>query len=108
MGFLFPWQEAQSLYGETGGGFLTGQDGVYTSSASPVDIFFPNAKQHPRFAGVKAQSAVLAAGEALVVPSGWWFSSVALEPSVTLQHPFWNLENRRYLVGQIRDYVDWE
>merc|ERR1711963_1137795 len=86
---------------------MVGMEG-YTSTTSPVDILFPSMKRHPNFNNVKAQVAVLKAGEALVLPSGWWRYAVALEPSVTLHHPFWNLENRQHMTGEIRDTFDWD
>jgi len=68
-----------------------------------VDIFFPNLKRHPRFAEAKAQAVVLSPGDTLVLPGGWWRYAVALEPSVTLHHPFWNLENRKHLIDELRE-----
>merc|ERR1719203_1400473 len=72
--FLFPPQDAKNLYEETSG-FVACAEG-YAARTSPVDILYPNAKKHPLFAKANAQVAVLAPGEALVVPSGWWWYSV--------------------------------
>uniref|UniRef100_A0A6U9LT67 JmjC domain-containing protein n=1 Tax=Zooxanthella nutricula TaxID=1333877 RepID=A0A6U9LT67_9DINO len=105
MFFLFPPQ-ARGLYEESGGGVVDPETvHAYTSKASPVDIFFPNRKRHPLFADAKAQVAVLNPGESLVVPSGWWQHSVALEMSVTLHHAFWNVTNRGGVVDAVRDLV---
>lgn len=105
--FLFPPQDADKLYKESGG-VVKDQLGGYAAGTSPVDIFYPSARRHPRFLEARSQVAVLKAGEALVVPGGWWQYSVALEASVTIRHVFWNLENRRHMVDELRDWVNWE
>jgi len=61
---------------------------------SPIDVLQPNAKMYPRFKDSQAQVAVIAPGETLVIPQGWWHFSVTLEPSVTLHRRFWNRVNR--------------
>jgi len=103
--FLFPPTDARCLYEETGAS-CDGPEG-YASMASPVDIFHPSQKRHPNFAEAKAQAVVLEPGETLLLPMGWWQYSVALTPSVTLFHPFWNLENRTHLVAELKEaFVD--
>jgi len=62
---------------------------------SPVDVFHPNDKHYPKFKHCKAQAVILEPGEILVVPQGWWMSSVTLESSTTLARRFWNRTNRR-------------
>jgi len=66
----------------------------------------PSAKRHPGFADARAQMVILYMGHTLLVPAGWSWYSVALEPSVTLYHPFWNLENRAFFTDGFRQYVD--
>lgn len=95
---------AGRLYEESGG--LCGGAEGYAAAASPVDLFFPSQRRHPKFAEATAQVAVLRAGETLVVPGGWWHYSVALEPSVTLHHPFWNAQNRIGIVEEFREAFD--
>lgn len=80
--------------------------GSWTASASPVDIFFPSQRRHPKFAEARAQTIILRPGDTLVVPAGWWHYSVALEPSVTLHHPFWNLQNRTRIVDEFQDIFE--
>jgi len=99
--FLFAPREWERLYGMTGGR-VEGREG-YTAAASSVDIFAPSAKRHPRFAEAKAQSAVLEPGETLLIPSGWWWYSVALEPSATVQQNFFNGSNHRHMCREIED-----
>merc|ERR1712032_1790280 len=99
--FLFPPQEGGNLY-EDSGGLVEGPEG-YAGTVSPVDVFFPNLKRHPRFAETKAQAVVRSPGDTLILPGGWWRYAVALEPSVTLHHPFWNLENRKHLIDELRE-----
>merc|ERR1711974_539519 len=92
--FLFSPQESSNLYA----GVTTGE--------SPVDVFFPSAKRHPRFAEARAQVVTLYLGQTLVIPAGWWWYSVALEPSVTLGHHFWNMENKVYFSQGLRENFD--
>mmetsp|Transcript_129457 Transcript_129457/g.360595 ORF Transcript_129457/g.360595 Transcript_129457/m.360595 type:complete len:430 (+) Transcript_129457:65-1354(+) len=103
--FSFSPKDAQCLYEESGAQGDEGPEG-YAACASPVDIFFPSQKRHPRFSTVKAQAAVLEPGDTLVLPTGWWYCSVALTPSVTMHHPFWNLENRTHLVPELKEAFD--
>lgn len=103
--FLFPPTDARCLYEETGG-YCEGPEG-YAATASPVDLFYPSQKRHAHFAEAKAQVAVLEPGDTLLVPQGWWHYAVALTPSTTLHHPFWNLENRSHMVPELREaFVD--
>mmetsp|Transcript_23745 Transcript_23745/g.64613 ORF Transcript_23745/g.64613 Transcript_23745/m.64613 type:complete len:438 (-) Transcript_23745:106-1419(-) len=100
--FLFPPGDAAKLYEEKGG-YLELVEGMmmdYATSASPVDPFFPNQKKHSRFAETKARAALLGQGKTLVVPAGWWWCAVVTEPSVTLRHSFWGLENRARIVEE--------
>jgi len=108
--YLFtPKQASAVLYATSGDAIphqrTTGLD--FTLTASPVDIFRPSREQHPRFAEAAAQSVTLLPGECLIVPSGWWYCSVALEPSVTVRHPFWNQENKRHIHGSFADFYQW-
>merc|ERR1712050_323813 len=103
MFFVFP-PNARPLYEECGKGVLdpeTVHD--YALKASAVDIFFPSQKRHPRFREAKGKVAILNPGQSLVLPSGWWQCSVALETCVTLHHPFWNVTNRGGIVDALRD-----
>lgn len=99
--FLFPPSETPKLHEESGG-YCEGPEG-YATATSPVDLFHPNAKKHPRFQEAKAQVAVLAPGDTLVLPGGWWRCSVALDPSVTLHHPFWDRLNRQHIAAEFED-----
>lgn len=92
--YLFAPSEASNLYAG------------YTTGESPVDLYFPSAKRHPRFSEAKAQVAVLYLGQTLVIPAGWWWYSVALEPSVTLSHYFWNMENKVHFTESLRENFD--
>lgn len=90
--FLFPPSESRKLYEETGGPMQ--ETSGFATSISGVDILAPSAKRHPLFAEAKCQVAVLYLGQTLVIPSGWWWYSVSLDPSVTLWHQFWTEENK--------------
>mmetsp|Transcript_95382 Transcript_95382/g.309048 ORF Transcript_95382/g.309048 Transcript_95382/m.309048 type:complete len:417 (-) Transcript_95382:72-1322(-) len=92
--YLFSPQEVNNLYA----GYSTGQ--------SPVDIFFPSAKRHPLFSEAKALVVTLYLGQTLVIPSGWWWYSVAIEPSVVICHPFWNMENKVHFTESLRENFD--
>lgn len=96
--FLFSPEDAAAgrLYEEEGGfdeSFAEGSFG-YATSISPVDVFFPSHKRHPLFEKADAQVCLLGEGKSLVIPAGWWWFSVATQPSVTLHHMYWGLENR--------------
>merc|ERR1711879_501007 len=80
--FLFSPREAAKLHADDGE-VLDLPEG-YAARASGVDIFHPSAKRHVRFREAKAYVVTLRPGMTLVIPSGWWRLSVALEPSVTL------------------------
>ncbi|CAK0843037.1 unnamed protein product [Prorocentrum cordatum] len=82
-----------------------GQPG-FARRVALVDVMSPSAKRHPGFADARAQMVILYMGHTLLVPAGWSWYSVALEPSVTLYHPFWNLENRAFFTDGFRQYVD--
>mmetsp|Transcript_153947 Transcript_153947/g.492146 ORF Transcript_153947/g.492146 Transcript_153947/m.492146 type:complete len:440 (+) Transcript_153947:49-1368(+) len=105
--FLFPPQ-GRHLYEESGRGLDPETVHDYAEKASPVDVFFPSQKRHPLFREAKAKVALLNPGECLVVPSGWWHASVALESSVTLHRVFWNVANRGGIVDALRDIVSCE
>jgi len=51
---------------------------------------------------------VLAPKETLIIPAGWWRCSVALEPSVTLSHAFWNMDNKRFMVNDFREQFNYD
>jgi len=97
--FVFPPQDGSKLYEERGR-FVDSPDG-YTTCASPVDVFYPSIKRHPRFAEANAQVAYLRAGDTLVLPAGWWYTTIATEPSVTLKHRYWGMENRLRIVDEL-------
>mmetsp|Transcript_137169 Transcript_137169/g.293025 ORF Transcript_137169/g.293025 Transcript_137169/m.293025 type:complete len:444 (-) Transcript_137169:57-1388(-) len=97
--FLFPPEDADKVYAEQGGEYVEAPQG-YATSVSFVDLFFPNQKKHPRFADAAAQVCLLGEGKTLVVPAGWWWCSIATEPSVTLRHKFWGIENRAGIVEE--------
>merc|ERR1712032_910825 len=80
----------------------------WAASTSPVDIFFPNTKKHPGFAKAKAHVAVLVSGETLVVPSDWWWYSVALEPCSIVQQRFWNELNRKAMFKEFENALELE
>eukprot|EP00747_Dinoflagellata_sp_TGD_P206739 gnl/TRDRNA2_/TRDRNA2_80410_c0_seq2.p2 gnl/TRDRNA2_/TRDRNA2_80410_c0~~gnl/TRDRNA2_/TRDRNA2_80410_c0_seq2.p2 ORF type:complete len:108 (+),score=26.83 gnl/TRDRNA2_/TRDRNA2_80410_c0_seq2:37-360(+) len=65
-------------------------------------------RRHPKFRELRAHVAVLAPGESLVVPGGWWRYSVALEPNVLIHHPFFNMENRGTLIKELQDSFNLE
>jgi len=90
--FLFSPQEMDKLYAG------------YTTGESPVDVFYPSARRHPKFADATAHVVTLYLGQTLVIPSGWWWYSVALEPCVTIGHTFWNLENKVYFRDGLKDH----
>jgi hypothetical protein len=97
--FVFPPHDGAKLYEEQGG-YVEAIDG-YTACTSPVDIFFPSARRHPSFAEASAQVAYLRTGDTLVLPAGWWYTTIATEPSVTLKHRFWSQDNRVRLVDEL-------
>jgi len=89
------------LYDEAGD-VCEGAEG-FAARASPVDVFFPNTRRHQLFSKAKPQVVILRQGETLLIPSGWWHYSVALEPSVTMRHPFWNIQNRQHMVAEFKE-----
>ncbi|CAE7512435.1 HSPB1-associated protein 1-like [Symbiodinium microadriaticum] len=99
--FLFPPQDTANLSEEEGAAVdhLEG----YAASVSSVDIFYPSGKRHAAFAKASAQSVVLHPGESLIIPNGWWHYAVHLEPSVTLHHPFWGIQNRSHFSEELRE-----
>lgn len=97
--FVFPPTDAAKFYEERGGYIVT-PDG-YTTTASAVDVFFPNAKRHPNFLEVNSQVAYLRPGDTLVIPAGWWYTSIATEPSVTLKHRYWGMDNRLRIIDDL-------
>merc|ERR1712086_890704 len=97
--FVFPPEDGEKLYEERGR-FVDAVDG-YTACASSVDVFFPSSKRHPRFYEASAQVAYLRAGDTLLLPAGWWYITVATEPSVTLKHRYWSTENRLCIVDEL-------
>jgi len=101
--FLFSPKEAEKLYASTGGRVACNEG--YVSSASPVDIFSPNLKRHPRFSEASAKTAVLQAGETLLIPSGWWWYSVALEPCASIAQTFFNTANHRFFSQACEDLM---
>lgn len=99
--FLFSPEEDEKLYAMP----MRAKGGL-DARASPVDFFFPSAKRHPKFSETKCQVATLYLGQTLVIPSGWWWCSVAIEPSVTLCHQFWNSDNRRHFSSSLWRFFD--
>ena len=57
---------------------------------SPVDLAAPDLARHPAAAGAQVIDVVLAPGETLFLPLGWWHQVVALDISVSLS--FTNLD----------------
>lgn len=101
--YLFSPSEARSIYAvKCSSG--RGEPG-FAPRVGLVDVLSPSAR-HPSFADARAQVTILYMGQTLLVPAGWSWYSVALEPSVTLYHPFWNLENRASFTDGFRQYVD--
>ncbi len=56
---------------------------------SPVDVERPDLKRHPRFARATPRTVTVRPGEMLFIPSTWWHSLRALEPSISLNF-WWN------------------
>ena len=51
---------------------------------SDVDVDEPDTRRHPRFARAHRYQIVLAPGEALFVPVGWWHHVVGLDMSISV------------------------
>ena len=70
---------------------------------SPVDPLDPgSAARWPGYGALRPLAAVLAPGEAILVPQGWWHYAVALEPSLTLQRNFYHAAtNAKGLVAMV-------
>ena len=66
----------------------------------------PNEKRHSKFADARAQVAVLEAGETLLIPAGWWWYSVALEPCASIQQCFFNRSNWRAVIEDFESKMD--
>lgn len=101
--FLFSPKETEKLYAAMGS-WVDCREG-YVAAASPVDIFSPNPKRHPGFSEAKARTLVLGPGETLIVPSGWWWYSVALEPSASMSQNFFNSSNHRFFTQALEDLM---
>uniref|UniRef100_A0A1D1ZUM8 JmjC domain-containing protein n=1 Tax=Auxenochlorella protothecoides TaxID=3075 RepID=A0A1D1ZUM8_AUXPR len=72
------------------------------TAQSPVDPLAPDAARFPLYSRAEPLACTLTAGEALLVPAGWWHYAVALEPSVTLQRNFYHAgSNVKALVGMV-------
>lgn len=95
---------AGRLYAERGSA-CEGPAG-YTARASPVDVLRGARRKHPDFAAATAHVAVLRPGETVVIPSGWWYYSAALETSVTIAHQFWDSQNRSWIIDEFRENFD--
>jgi hypothetical protein len=54
------------------------------SRFADVDCEAPDLARHPRFAEARVYDVVLAPGELLFVPVGWWHQVRALDPSITV------------------------
>eukprot|EP00439_Symbiodinium_sp_Y106_P044452 s428_g5.t1 len=104
--FLFPPSESRKLYEETGGPMQ--ETSGFATRISGVDLFAPSAKRHPLFAEASCQVAVLYLGQTLVIPSGWWWYSVTLDPSVTLWHQFWTDENKSQFPEIAWEYFNYQ
>ncbi|CAE6964550.1 Hspbap1 [Symbiodinium sp. KB8] len=104
--FLFPPSESRKLYEETGGPMQ--ETSGFATRVSGVDLFAPSAKRHPLFAEASCQVAVLYLGQTLVIPSGWWWYSVTLDPSVTLWHQFWTDENKSQFPEIAWEYFNYQ
>jgi len=103
--FLFPPSESRKLYEESGGPMQ--ETSGFATKISAVDLLAPSAKHHPLFAEAKAQVTVLYLGQTLVIPSGWWWYSISLDPSVTLWHPFWTKENKSQFPDSAWEYYNY-
>jgi len=57
------------------------------NNISPVNIEAPDLTQHPKFKDAKYCEAVLAPGELLFIPQGWWHYVRSLSPSMSVN--FW-------------------
>jgi len=99
--FLFSPEESAKLSMSIGGR-VNCKEG-YAAATSSVDIFSPNQKRHPGFAEVKPMMTVLQPGETLIVPTGWWWYSAALEPCTTIQQTFFNSTNARFFTQDVED-----
>eukprot|EP00933_Yihiella_yeosuensis_P041203 TRINITY_DN35625_c0_g1_i1.p1 TRINITY_DN35625_c0_g1~~TRINITY_DN35625_c0_g1_i1.p1 ORF type:complete len:376 (+),score=52.69 TRINITY_DN35625_c0_g1_i1:835-1962(+) len=97
MFILFPPQDRANLYAEQSDPDPESEE---RSLTSPVDVFRPSQK-HSRFQDSRAHAVLLEPGETLIVPSGWWHCSVALEPFTTLTRRFWNRSNRVGLCDEV-------
>lgn len=89
---LFPPEDRVNLYVEEGQEVVMGSD--ERQSQSPVDVLRTSEKVHPKFQQCKAHVVVLEPGETLVIPTGWWHFSIALEPCTTLVRKFWDKKHR--------------
>ncbi|CAJ1414772.1 unnamed protein product [Effrenium voratum] len=103
--FLFPPSESRKLYEETGGPMQ--ETSGFATSVSGVDIL-ASAKRHPLFAEASCRVAVLYLGQTLVIPAGWWWYSVSLDPSVTLWHHFWTQENKHRFPEIAWEYFNYQ
>lgn len=70
---------------------------------SPVDPLEEDPTlRWPRYASARPLVAIVAPGEAILVPQGWWHYAVALEPSITLQRNFYHAAaNAKGLVAMV-------
>jgi len=101
--FLFPPEDADKLYSMP----MKAKDPKNLSvRVSPVDVYYPSTKRHPRFTEAKAHVLTLYLGQTLVIPSGWWWYSVAVETSVTLSHRFWNADNKKHFVEELWSHFE--
>eukprot|EP00913_Durusdinium_trenchii_P024133 g22661.t1 len=94
--FLFPPEDTENIYELVGGLDEHRSDGSfgYATHISEVNLFFPSSKRHPLFSKCNALVSLLGEGKTLVIPSGWWWTAISTQPSVTLHHTYWSFENR--------------
>lgn len=112
--FVFSPQEAAKL-GEERGSFVD-TPGGYAARVSVADVFFAGGtreKQPTALREVNGHVAFLNVGDTLVLPAGWWYTAIATEPSVTLRHRFWSMDNRLQIIEELwapynRDEVSME
>eukprot|EP00873_Tetraselmis_striata_P023031 jgi/Tetstr1/443295/TSEL_000266.t1 len=78
---------------------LAGETHTQQSEVDPLDPL--NASKYPLYNNARPFSCVVATGEAVFIPKGWWHYAVALEPSVTVQRNFYSVSNAASLIAMI-------
>eukprot|EP00403_Amphidinium_massartii_P024935 CAMPEP_0178390050 /NCGR_PEP_ID=MMETSP0689_2-20121128/10444_1 /TAXON_ID=160604 /ORGANISM="Amphidinium massartii, Strain CS-259" /LENGTH=632 /DNA_ID=CAMNT_0020010543 /DNA_START=31 /DNA_END=1926 /DNA_ORIENTATION=+ len=101
---MFPPDASDKLYVRTDTVAGTAADSSIRA-LSAVDIFNPNQRKHSKYTGggLTAYSALVEAGETLIIPAGWWWYAATLAPSVTVMHYFYNCSNRVHIVADLEE-----